>query len=104
MMIQAIRPFTTPVCPDNPWQWYRQYAIPFHPQYAYGYPAMGYLYAGDSRMLSGQGMAIRDHGKEPYVVNIAHVTKQNNNYRTALWTGEHFQVTVIAYRSEAISD
>lgn len=93
MMIQTMRSFTTPV---YPWQWYSQYAIPFHPQYAYGYPAMGYPYAGDARIHSGQGTAIRDHGKEPYVVNIAQVTKQNNNYRTALWTGEHFQVTVMS--------
>ena len=30
---------------------------------------------------------IRDYGPEPFVMNINEVTKQNNNFRTALWTG-----------------
>ena len=36
---------------------------------------------------------IRDYGPEPFVMNINEVTKQNNNFRTALWTGNHLQVT-----------
>lgn len=39
---------------------------------------------------------ITDQGKQPYVVNIEEVTKQNNNYRTALWTGRYFQVTLMS--------
>lgn len=38
----------------------------------------------------------RDHGGRPYVVNIARAARQNTNYRTALWTGEHFQVTLMS--------
>eukprot|EP00828_Plagiopyla_frontata_P010216 TRINITY_DN15373_c0_g1_i2.p3 TRINITY_DN15373_c0_g1~~TRINITY_DN15373_c0_g1_i2.p3 ORF type:complete len:151 (-),score=8.65 TRINITY_DN15373_c0_g1_i2:167-619(-) len=38
-------------------------------------------------------MCIRDR---PLVVNIDKATKQNNNFRTALWTGEHFQVTLMS--------
>lgn len=38
---------------------------------------------------------IRDYGKEPYVANINEVTKQNNNYRTALWTGDHLQLVLM---------
>lgn len=37
-----------------------------------------------------------DHGKQPYVVNINQAAKQNSNYRTAIWTGEHLQVTLMS--------
>ncbi|MEN9405980.1 MAG: hypothetical protein RLZ12_264 [Bacillota bacterium] len=37
-----------------------------------------------------------DYGKQPYVVNIEKTTLQNDNYRTAVWTGEYFQVTVMS--------
>ena len=38
---------------------------------------------------------IKDYGTEPFVININEVTKQNNNFRTALWTGEYLQVTLM---------
>lgn len=38
---------------------------------------------------------IKDYGAEPFVININEVTKQNNNFRTALWTGEYLQVTLM---------
>lgn len=37
-----------------------------------------------------------DYGPEPFVVNIEDATKQNNNFRTALWTGKHLQVTLMS--------
>ncbi|MEH7225536.1 cupin domain-containing protein [Bacillus sp. JJ1566] len=40
--------------------------------------------------------SLRDHGKKPYVVNINEATKQNNTYRTAIWTGDHLQVTLMS--------
>jgi mannose-6-phosphate isomerase-like protein (cupin superfamily) len=39
---------------------------------------------------------LRDYGPEPFVVNINEITKQNNNYRTALWTGTHLQLTLMS--------
>lgn len=39
---------------------------------------------------------IRDYGPEPLVVNIDGITKQNNTFRTALWTGEHLQITLMS--------
>ncbi|MCM3217013.1 cupin domain-containing protein [Niallia taxi] len=39
---------------------------------------------------------VKDHGKTPFVVNINEVSKQNNTYRTALWTGNHLQVTLMS--------
>lgn len=37
-----------------------------------------------------------DLGNQPVVVNIDKETKCNNNYRKAIWTGEHLQVTVMS--------
>lgn len=39
---------------------------------------------------------IRDYGPEPFVVNIEEVTKENKTFRTALWTGEHLQLTLMS--------
>lgn len=37
----------------------------------------------------------KDHGKEPYVVNIEDYTSENENYRTTIWTGSKLQVTLM---------
>lgn len=39
---------------------------------------------------------INDYGPDPFVVNIENVTLRNRNYRTALWTGEHLQLTLMS--------
>lgn len=36
-----------------------------------------------------------DFGKQPFVVNIDQAVKRNNTFRTAIWTGEHLQVTLM---------
>lgn len=38
---------------------------------------------------------IKDYGPEPFVINIEEATRQNNNFRTALWTGQHLQITLM---------
>ena len=37
-----------------------------------------------------------DFGPEPFVVDIDRVTICNPNYRTALWTGNHLQLTLMS--------
>lgn len=37
-----------------------------------------------------------DFGGEPYVVDIEDATLNNDTFRTAIWTGENFQVTVMS--------
>lgn len=37
-----------------------------------------------------------DKGKKPYIVNIEDLTKDNENYRTTVWTGEKLQMTVMS--------
>jgi mannose-6-phosphate isomerase-like protein (cupin superfamily) len=39
---------------------------------------------------------VKDYGRKPFVVNINEAAKQNNTYRTALWTGNHLQVTLMS--------
>ncbi len=39
---------------------------------------------------------INDYGKEPFVVDIEEAVEENNNFRTAIWTGEHLQVTLMS--------
>src|SRR5690625_1190811 len=38
----------------------------------------------------------RDHGKQPSVLNINQAAKENKTFRTAIWTGEHLQVTLMS--------
>lgn len=39
---------------------------------------------------------LKDYGPEPFAVNINEAAKQNNTYRTALWTGCHLQLTLMS--------
>jgi len=70
------------------------YYVPHVYQYPYYVNAPMYNYGrqvyGDRRIL------LTDYGPEPFSVNINEATKQNNTYRTALWTGTHLQVTLMS--------
>jgi len=49
------------------------------------------------RSFNGDGsILLTDYGPKPFVININKATKQNNTYRTALWTGTHLQVTLMS--------
>ena len=41
----------------------------------------------------------RDLGNAPYAFDIENATNTNSNYRTALWTGKHLQLTVMSIPS-----
>ena len=51
---------------------------------------------GHHNYNSFEYITLQDYGTQPFVVNIDQAAKQNNNYRTALWTGKHFQVTLMS--------
>lgn len=38
---------------------------------------------------------VTDFGKNPLVLDIHQAANRNQNFRTALWTGEHLQVTLM---------
>lgn len=40
-------------------------------------------------------LEFRDFGNDPFVFNIEDYTKENETYRTALWTGKYMQLTVM---------
>ncbi|SFD25002.1 cupin domain-containing protein [Clostridium uliginosum] len=46
--------------------------------------------------MDNNKMVLKDYGPKPLVINIDKATKQNNNFRTGLWTGDHFQVTLMS--------
>ncbi|HEY8500070.1 MAG TPA: cupin domain-containing protein [Clostridia bacterium] len=39
---------------------------------------------------------LKDYGPEPFVVDIEAAARLNNNFRFALWTGEHLQLTLMS--------
>ncbi len=39
---------------------------------------------------------VTDYGGKPFVVDINKATKENDTFRTALWTGTHLQVTLMS--------
>lgn len=55
----------------------------------------GYLPSLEAR----SHMKLKDYGPKPFVVNINEATKQNNTFRTALWTGNHLQVTLMSIKA-----
>ncbi|MBD2846981.1 cupin domain-containing protein [Paenibacillus sp. IB182496] len=69
---------------------------------AYGYLQHAFRQATLSEqqhmeLLRGLGQpAIKDYGPQPLVIDIEEVTERNDTYRTAIWTGEHLQVTVMS--------
>jgi mannose-6-phosphate isomerase-like protein (cupin superfamily) len=47
-------------------------------------------------IIDERNVDIKDYGKQPFAVDINEATKQNNTFRTALWTGSHLQVTLMS--------
>ncbi|MBC7764913.1 MAG: cupin domain-containing protein [Hyphomonadaceae bacterium] len=47
----------------------------------------------------GGCLALKDYGPEPFVINIEKATKQNNTFRTALWTGRYLQLTLMSIKA-----
>lgn len=49
-----------------------------------------------SRSMPNATQVIKDYGPSPFVVDIEKVTEANDTFRTALWTGEHLQLTLMS--------
>jgi mannose-6-phosphate isomerase-like protein (cupin superfamily) len=43
-------------------------------------------------------LELKDYGPEPFVINIEEASKQNDYYRTVLWTGNHLQLTLMSLK------
>lgn len=55
-----------------------------------------YPFTYENNNPNAQYTSFEDYGPEPFVVNIEEVTKQNDTFRTALWTGNHLQLTLMS--------
>ncbi len=73
---------------------------PYQNQYHYYVNAPMHNYERQSvyrNILNGTNQyGFKDYGPEPFVVNINEATKRNKTYRTALWTGNRLQVTLMS--------
>ncbi|SHJ76068.1 Mannose-6-phosphate isomerase, cupin superfamily [Paramaledivibacter caminithermalis DSM 15212] len=90
---------------------YQTYPSPYYistPIYGFGnmynfYRTYPYPYWCNTPMFNlkfpKQFIKLKDYGSEPFVVNIEDATKQNNTYRTALWTGDNLQVTLMSIKA-----
>ena len=71
---------------------YNRYVCPYC-AYEYQYSINQPLY--DS-YYSDPYIELKDYGPNPFTVDIEDATKQNTNFRTALWTGTHLQLTLMS--------
>jgi len=74
--------------------------VPF-PVYAYGrQPACNGAWPHPlphaPQPARGRGPELKDYGPAPFAVDISEAAERNNTYRTALWTGNHLQVTLMS--------
>ncbi len=83
---------------------YRPYPSPYYfniPMYNI-YKKYPYTYHVGTPMYDPnrwrQFIQLKDYGPEPFVVNIDEATKRNKTFRTALWTGDNLQVTLMSIR------
>lgn len=53
-------------------------------------------YLKDASFMKDNFYVIKDYGPEPFVINITDVTKQNDTFRTALWTRSNLQLTLMS--------
>lgn len=72
-----------PYHPLHPYHLYHPYAHWYGPVYR-PYPP---LY---------RKLMLMDYGPEPFTIDIEDATEDNTNYRTALWTGNNLQVTLMS--------
>ena len=65
--------------------------------YNYGVPSSYSPSPARPGTASGQlVLELKDYGPYPLALNIDEATKQNNTFRTALWSGENLQVTLMS--------
>lgn len=70
----------------------RQYTYQDYPEY----PGYKKIYNSYYSSNCDSRIALTDYGSKPFVININDAAKQNNTFRTALWTGTHLQVTLMS--------
>lgn len=79
---------------NNPWN--RPDYMNMYDQYPYNhedsiYNPWSLQYPGDNGFVE-----LTDYGPNPFAINIEKAAKQNETFRTAIWTGEHLQLTLMS--------
>ena len=46
--------------------------------------------------MTEKHLELKDYGPQPFAPDLKAAALANDNYRTTLWTGDHFQVTLMA--------
>lgn len=59
---------------------------------------LNWIYSDEIGRGWARATSSTDHGGNPFVININEATKQNNTFRSVLWTGSHLQVTLMSLR------
>ncbi|WP_090711743.1 cupin domain-containing protein [Paenibacillus typhae] len=62
----------------------------------YGNVYLPYVQSQRPSLIKQEQHVLKDFGPNPLVFNIEAATKQNNNYRTTLWTGQYLQMTLMS--------
>ena len=55
-----------------------------------------YDYLSYAQQYNDDPLILEDYGPEPFVINIEEAAMQNTNFRLALWTGNHLQLTLMS--------
>ncbi len=79
---------------------YKAYRCPYRvnmpiPNYSNQFNNNGYVPFA-KEMKDNDSIQLKDYGHEPFAINIEEATKENTAYRTTLWTGKHFQLTLMS--------
>jgi len=95
-------PYYTNYQTTAPGKIYNPYGIPYYPylnrpMYNSGFQGQYWdRYTSNHVQTNNPVTELKDYGPEPFVINIEKAAEQNNNYRIALWTGRHLQVTLMS--------
>lgn len=77
--------------------YYNWYLSPnAHPPFYIPYSHPFTTQQGSKKIKNNGPILLKDYGPNPFVTNIESATKQNDTYRTALWTGKHLQLTLMS--------
>jgi len=81
--------------------YYHAYGYPYQNPYYFHVP-MNHYNSGNSNYWAhhafngNNNVMLKDYGPNPFVINIDEASKQNTTFRTALWTGDYLQVTLMS--------
>jgi len=78
---------------------YSYSATPYHPEFPGQFATQGNFESGFDFLQSKKedsSIVLKDYGPKPFAVDLEKATQQNKAYRTALWTGDNLQLTLMS--------